>query len=112
MSFAAPAGSDVRDETCDECGVNTLALLKERDALKKLVDDLLYRADLFSYLCWLEEKEQRERVPEADFLCLASDGVTCWGKTYADAVKVAMQHDKQLHDYAGQQNKDSATPVV
>lgn len=98
-SFAALSGSDVRNEPCDECGVNTLALMKERDLLNNLVADLMYRADLFSYLCWLEEKQQHERVPEADFLCLASDGVTCWGKSYAEAVKVAMEHDKQLHDY-------------
>lgn len=66
--------------------------------------ETLYKADLFDYLCWLEEKEQRNRVPGADFLCLASDGTTCWGKTYSEAVKVAMQHDKGLQD-ASPQNR-------
>jgi hypothetical protein len=60
--------------------------------------ETLAKAELFDYLCWLEEKEQHERVPNADFLCLASDGTTCWGKTYADAVKVAFHHDKGLQD--------------
>lgn len=58
----------------------------------------LYKADCFDYLCWLEETDQREKVKDADFLVLASDGTTCWGKTYADAVKVAMHHDKELYD--------------
>lgn len=29
---------------------------------------------------------------------LASDGTTCWGKTYAEAVRVAMEHDKEIFD--------------
>lgn len=70
----------------------------EAAAELKLKSDLLYKADCFDYLCWLEEKEQRERQPGADFLCLASDGTTCWGKTYSEAVKVAMNHDKEIED--------------
>lgn len=43
-----------------------------------LSQEMIRKADLFDYLCWLEEKEQSERVPGADFLVLASDGSTCW----------------------------------
>ena len=57
-----------------------------------------YKADCFDYVCWLEETQQSETVKGADFLVLASDGTTCWGKSYADAVKVAMHHDKELYD--------------
>ncbi len=60
--------------------------------------ETLYKSDCFDYLCWLNETEQRENVKTADFLVMASDGTTCWGKTYADAVKVAMHHDKELYD--------------
>lgn len=63
-----------------------------------LMNELQYKADCFDYLCWLNETEQRENVKTADFLVMASDGTTCWGKTYADAVKVAMHHDKELYD--------------
>lgn len=60
--------------------------------------EMLYKADCFDYLCWLEETHQSENVKGKDFLVLASDGTTCWGKSYSDAVKVAMQHDKELYD--------------
>jgi hypothetical protein len=59
-----------------------------------------YKADLFDYLCWLETKRQAE-LPALlcnEYLVLASDGTTCWGKTYADAAKVAMNHDKGIQD--------------
>jgi len=42
-----------------------------------LSQEMIRKADLFDYLCWLEEKEQSERVPGADFLVLASDGCLC-----------------------------------
>ena len=60
--------------------------------------EMQYKADCFDYVCWLEETQQSENVKGADFLVLASDGTTCWGKSYADAVKVAMHHDKELYD--------------
>ena len=56
------------------------------------------KADCFDYLCWLEETLQSDRVKGAKFLVLASDGHTCWGNTYADAVKVSMKHDRELYD--------------
>lgn len=63
-----------------------------------LTQEMMYKADCFDYLCWLEETHQRENVKEAPFLVMASDGTTCWGKNYADCVKVAMKHDKELYD--------------
>lgn len=59
-----------------------------------LTKETIDKSELFDYLCWLEEKQQSERVPGAAFLELASDGTTCWGKTYMGAVRKAMEHDK------------------
>lgn len=57
---------------------------------------------MFDYLCWLEDfgpfRDAAGDGKADDHLCLASDGTTCWGKTYADAVRVAMEHDKEIHD--------------
>lgn len=58
-----------------------------------LTQEMIRKSELFDYLCWLEEKEQSERVPGAQFLVLASDGRTCWGKSYAAAVAAAMKYD-------------------
>ena len=60
--------------------------------------DELDKAELFDYLCWKEERDQKERVPGAPFLCLASDGMTCWGKAFRQAVRNAMKHDAGLRD--------------
>jgi len=60
--------------------------------------ETLRKADYFDYICWLEETQQRDNVKEAPFLVMASDGTTCWGKTFADAVRKAMRHDKELYD--------------
>lgn len=58
-----------------------------------LTQEMIRKSELFDYLCWLEEKEQSERVPGAAFLVMASDGRTCWGNTYAAAVADAMKYD-------------------
>lgn len=60
--------------------------------------EMIYKADLFDYLCWLEETHQSDAVPGAKYLVMASDGTTCWGNSYSDALKVAMKHDKELYD--------------
>lgn len=52
-----------------------------------------HKAILFDYLCQVEEREQRERVPDVDFLFLASDGTTFWGECYAQAVELARAYD-------------------
>lgn len=63
---------------------------------------LQLKADMFDYLCWLEDYCQFRQAAldgkGGDYLVLASDGTTCWGKTFAEAVRVAMEHDKELHD--------------
>jgi ribulose-5-phosphate 4-epimerase/fuculose-1-phosphate aldolase len=60
--------------------------------------EVLRKADCFDYLCWLEETQQSDRVKSIDFLLMASDGTTCWGKTFEAAVHKAMLHDKELYD--------------
>lgn len=74
-----------------------------------LTAEMIHKADCFDYLCWLEETRQSDNVKGIDFLVMASDGTTCWGKRFADAVKVAMQHDKELYDAVKQFN-DNPTP--
>ena len=62
-----------------------------------LTQEMIRKAEMFDYLCWLEEKEQGERVPGAPFLVIASDYRTCWGKSYAAAVAEAMKHDANVY---------------
>ena len=77
------------------------ALRAERDAARKLLDTHILRSDLFSYLAWLEDNREHDpEVTGADYLILASDGTTCWGKTFMEAVQVAEQHDRALFDAA------------
>lgn len=72
------------------------------------VDDLNRRnqlkADLFDYLVWLQDRcPFRDAALEGklgDYLVCASDGTTCWGKTYQEAVMVARKHDMGLQDSA------------
>lgn len=63
-----------------------------------LTKEMMDKADMFDYLCWKEEKEQSERVPDIQFLELASDGTACWDKTYMGAVRKAMEHDKEVYE--------------
>jgi hypothetical protein len=60
--------------------------------------ETLHKAECFDYLCWLNETQQSECVKGIKFLELASDGTTCWGKTYAEAIEEAMKHDKELYE--------------
>lgn len=75
----------------------------------KLWAAMQLKADMFDYLCWLEDfcsfRQAALDGKAGDYLCMASDGTTCWGKTYAEAVRVAMEHDKELHDATTSQNK-------
>lgn len=103
-TLTAPTGSDasIKPEMSDEELANKLMCV--------LTQEMIRKSELFDYLCWLEEKEQGERVPEADFLVLASDGRTCWGKSYAAAVAAAMKYDAT--PYGEHQNDDSETLVA
>lgn len=67
---------------------------------RKLTAEILYKSDLFDYLCWLESEHTKDNpeVKDCPYMILASDNTTCWGETYADAVKVAMNHDKGIAD--------------
>lgn len=63
-----------------------------------LSSEAIRKADLFDYYCWVEERQQRERVPNVKFLCCASDYTTCWGNTFAEAVAEAMKYDEELYE--------------
>ena len=77
------------------------ALRAERDAARKLLDTCALRSDLFGYLAWLEDNREHDPdVKGTDYLVLASDGTTCWGKTFQEAVQIAEQHDRALFDAA------------
>lgn len=59
---------------------------------------LQLKADMFDYLCWLETVRAPEELHGSRFIVFASDGTPVDGCTYADAVRVAMEHDKELYD--------------
>lgn len=75
------------------------ALREQYNATRKLLDTHVLRSDLFGYLAWLEDHRDTD-FKGADYLVLASDGTTCWGKTFMEAVQVAEQHDRELFDAA------------
>lgn len=81
----------------------------------KLWQKMQLKADMFDYLCWLEDfcafRQAALDGKADDYLVLASDGTTCWGKTYAEAVRVAMEHDKEMHDATSSPNgRDELRP--
>jgi hypothetical protein len=48
----------------------------------------------FDYLAKLESiNRHKSGLPDVDFLALSMEGVTFWGKTYAEAVDKAMEYD-------------------
>ena len=89
-------------EKLDRLQRENAALRAERDAARKLLDTHVLRSDLFGYLAWLEDHRDHGDIDlkRADYLILASDGTTCWGKTFMEAVQVAEQHDRELFDAA------------
>jgi len=66
-----------------------------------LTAETLRKAELCDYICWLNESEQRDNVPDAKFLCCASDGRTCWGDTYLEALEKSERHDAGWKQDAG-----------
>lgn len=74
----------------------------------KLWQKTQLKADMFDYLCWLEDfccfRQAALDGKCGDYLVTASDGTTCWGKTYSDAVRVAMEHDKELQNATSSPN--------
>lgn len=75
-----------------------LGALAVASCSERLWQALQLKADMFDYLCWLDGMHGPEQLHGVDRLCMASDGTTCWGKSYADAVRVAMEHDKEIFD--------------
>lgn len=63
-----------------------------------LWQELQLKTDMFDYLCWLDGMNSPEELHGVDRLCVASDGTLCWSKDYASAVRVAMEHDKEIFD--------------
>jgi hypothetical protein len=87
------------------------AMRTELKSLRQIVDALIIKADAFDYLAWLEKKRGEEvELQGADFLCLTSDGTTCWGKTYLEAVRIAEQQDRIAFDSAAK--KESGDDAI
>ena len=82
-------GSEPESHPQDELATRLLCALSA---------ETMRKAECFDYLCWLEETRQSDCVKGVQYLVLASDGGTCWGNTYEEAVMVAMRHDKELYD--------------
>ncbi len=92
---------DCREEKFKQLEQENAALREELESSRRLVNALIIKADAFDYLAWLEKKRGEEaELQGADFLCLASDGTTCWGKTYLEAVRIAEQQDRIAFDSA------------
>ena len=64
----------------------------------KFDQEIQLKADILDYLSWLETVTQPDETLGAHFLVMASDGTNCWGHTYIEAARVAMEHDKELFD--------------
>ena len=65
---------------------------------QKLFTAMQLKADMFDYLCWLETVQAPEELAPAPYCVFASDGTPCFSERYADAVRVAMEHDKEIYD--------------
>ena len=57
-------GHDATDEPCDECGVNTLALLNSRASLVKIADGLKMMVDACIEMCKDDEYEHTKQICE------------------------------------------------
>ena len=102
---------DCREEKFKQLEQENAALREELESSRRLVNALIIKADAFDYLAWLEKKRGEEaELQGADFLCLASDGTTCWGKTYLEAVRIAEQQDRIAFDSAAK--KESGNDAI
>ena len=77
---------------------SALALGAGSAASNKVWQAIQLKADLFDYLCWLDGMQSPEELHGVDRLVTASDGTLCWAKTYAEAARIAMEHDKEIFD--------------
>ena len=55
---------------------------------------IMEKADLFDYLCWLENINLKKVDPGGLHACLASDDKIFFGKTYLQVVQKAANYDK------------------
>ncbi len=85
-------------KTLSELVEENKRLKEENTRMAQLWQAMQLKSDIFDYLCWLETVTQPKEVLGTKFLVLASDKTTCWGKTYAEAARVAMEHDKEIYD--------------
>ncbi len=93
------AARDIAGSAIAPCEIaGPLGSLAVATGSERLWQALQLKADMFDYLCWLDGMHGPESLHGVDRLCMASDGTTCWGKSYADAVRVAMEHDKEIFD--------------
>lgn len=97
---------DVNEAAARILATQLLIVGAERKIENGLWSAMQLKADMFDYLCWLDGMQSPEELHGVDRLCMASDGTTCWGKTYADAVRVAMEHDKEMHDATSSPNAE------
>ena len=64
----------------------------------ELFNRLQLHSDMLHYLGWLEKVRLPQELHDAGYLVLASDGTTCFSDHWLDAVRVAMEHDKEIFD--------------
>lgn len=60
--------------------------------------EVFHKAELFDYLCWLETVSSPEELHCSDYLVFSSDGATHWGKTYGEAVRLSLEHDRDIYE--------------
>jgi hypothetical protein len=93
------ANSQSAGATPDKGAIKGVAAVAAGSAASnKMWQAMQLKADMFDYLCWLDGMQSPEELHGVQRLCIASDGTTCWGHTYAEAVRVAMEHDKEIFD--------------
>ena len=100
-------GLCIDDQSADLIADRIASLERENAALRKLLDTHILRSDLFSYLAWLEDHRDHGdfELEGSKYLVLASDGTTCWGTTFMEAVQIAEQHDRAAFDAARKEAK-------
>lgn len=69
------------------------ATLEMSDPAKE-IQSMREKAEMFRYLCKLQEIQQADELKGCPFCIQGAGGQVHWGKTYAEAVRNAMNHDK------------------
>lgn len=66
---------------------------QDADFLKIIIE----KADLFDYLCWLENMSVKECGDGLPHICMSRDFKPFFAEQYIDAVRQAAKHDKDCH---------------